>query len=109
MCRLFAKQGACVAVVGNVQEEVNSTAQSLHDAAKTEGYSPATYRGYKVDVTSAAQIAALMDSIKADFSGGPPLSVLINSAGITRDSLLLKQTEEDFDSVVAVNLKVGGM
>ena len=106
MCRLFAKQGACIAVVGNVQEEVHSTAQSLQDASKTGGYPAAIYKGYRVDVTSAAQIAALMDAIKTDFANGPPLSVLVNSAGITRDSLLLKQTEEEFDSVLAVNLKV---
>eukprot|EP00731_Ephydatia_muelleri_P023751 Em0016g22a len=102
VCRLFAKEGACVAVVGNSEEEVNSTTQILHDSSEIGG---ATYKGYRADVTSAAQVAALMDAIKADFAGGPALSVLVNSAGITRDSLLLKQTEEEFDSVLAVNLK----
>ena len=105
ICRLFAKEGACVAVVGNCEEEVNGTTQILHDTPKIDG---ATFRGYRVDVTSASQVASLMDAIKADFAGGPPLSVLVNSAGITRDSLLLKQTEEEFDTVLAVNLKVSG-
>lgn len=36
-----------------------------------------------------------------------PPTVIVNCAGITRDGFLLKMSEEDFDSVINVNLKVG--
>ena len=39
-------------------------------------------------------------------TGGPPLSVVVNAAGITRDKSLLKMTEEAYDDVIRVNLKV---
>lgn len=39
-------------------------------------------------------------------TGGPGLSVVVNAAGITRDKTLLKMSEEAFDEVVKVNLKV---
>ena len=38
--------------------------------------------------------------------GGPPLSVVVNAAGITQDRTLLKMTEKAFDDVISVNLKV---
>ena len=39
-------------------------------------------------------------------TGGPGLSVVVNAAGITRDKTLLKMSEEAFDEVIKVNLKV---
>lgn len=36
-----------------------------------------------------------------------PPTIIVNCAGITRDNLLLKLSEEDFDEVIDVNLKVG--
>lgn len=45
-------------------------------------------------------LSAAIDSYKR------PPSVIVNSAGITRDGFLLKMSEDDFDSVINVNLKV---
>lgn len=47
-------------------------------------------------------VAGVMDTYKK------PATILVNSAGITRDQLMLKMTEEDFDEVIKVNLKVIG-
>ena len=40
------------------------------------------------------------------WAAGPPLSVVVNAAGITKDKSFLKMTEEAFDDVINVNLKV---
>jgi len=57
---------------------------------------------YKFDVSSLAEVQAAVDKIVADMGG---LGILVNNAGITRDNLLLRMSEDDFDSVIRVNLK----
>jgi 3-oxoacyl-[acyl-carrier protein] reductase len=57
---------------------------------------------YGADVSDPAQVEALFESITSDFG---PVAVLINNAGITRDTLLLRMSEEDFDQVIATNLR----
>ena len=55
-----------------------------------------------VDVSHTADVAARIDEVREELGG---LDILVNNAGITRDRILLRMTEEDFDRVVAVNLK----
>jgi 3-oxoacyl-[acyl-carrier protein] reductase len=57
---------------------------------------------FKADVSDHAQAGALVDFTIKTFGG---IDALINNAGITRDTLILRMKEEDFDRVVAVNLK----
>jgi 3-oxoacyl-[acyl-carrier protein] reductase len=54
------------------------------------------------DVTSSPDVSNLMDITVKTFGR---LDILVNNAGITRDQLLLRMSEEDWDSVIAVNLK----
>lgn len=61
-----------------------------------------TARGYKADVTDGAQITELMKTIQGDFGS---VDVLVNNAGITRDNLLLRMTDEQWDLVLAINLR----
>ena len=61
-----------------------------------------TARGYANDVSDAAAVAELCGRV-ADELGG--VHILINNAGITRDALLLRMSEQDWDAVLAVNLK----
>jgi 3-oxoacyl-[acyl-carrier protein] reductase len=58
--------------------------------------------GFALDVCKLDQIEALLAMMKADFS---PPSILINNAGITRDNLLLRMKEEEWDAVYETNLK----
>jgi len=54
------------------------------------------------DVTNGQQVEGVVESVKKDLGR---IDHLINNAGITRDSLLLRMKEEDWDLVLAVNLK----
>ena len=56
----------------------------------------------KADVGDNKQVRAMADKIKKEFGR---LDVIINNAGITKDNLLLKQTEQEWDSVIRTNLR----
>lgn len=56
----------------------------------------------KLDVTSADSVNAAFDQVIKTFDG---LDGLINNAGITRDQLLMRMKDEDFDAVMATNLR----
>jgi 3-oxoacyl-[acyl-carrier protein] reductase len=91
----LARRGARVACVATSAERCADTVA----AAREFGVEA---RAYGVDVASTADVAALVETVVKDFGG---LNVLVNNAGITRDQLLLRMSEEDFDRVIAVNLK----
>ena len=92
----FSENGANVAVLyagaGERAAEVVAKAQAfgVHAAA------------YKCDVADFAQVEAVFKQIGEEFGR---IDILVNNAGVTRDKLLLQMTEEDFDRVLAVNLK----
>ena len=56
----------------------------------------------KADVSVAEDVTALIEAAKAEFGR---VDILVNNAGITRDNLIMGISEEDFDSVIATNLK----
>src|SRR5262245_11231023 len=62
----------------------------------------ATGRGEVLDVRDGARAEALVDRISTDFG---KLSVLVNNAGITRDTLAMRLKDEDWDAVLDTNLK----
>ncbi len=57
---------------------------------------------YAVDVSHGAAVGEAVAKVAADFGR---IDVLVNNAGITRDTLLLRMSEEDWDAVLNVNLK----
>ena len=57
---------------------------------------------YQCDVSNMKQVQKACDKIVADFGG---VDVLVNNAGITRDNLILRMGEDEFDAVINVNLK----
>jgi len=59
-------------------------------------------KGYRSDASNYKQAEELMNSVIADFG---TIDVLINNAGITKDGLLMRMSEEQWDAVIQVNLK----
>jgi 3-oxoacyl-[acyl-carrier protein] reductase len=89
----FADEGAAVAVLDINEEQAAQTAAELGaDAAL----------GIGCNVTDAASVEAAVERVLEELGG---LHVLVNNAGITRDNLLFKLTEEDWDAVMGVHLK----
>jgi len=91
----LARRGAKVACVATMAEKARPTAAEC--AEHTEGSN-----AFGCDVASTPAVAELIAEVQKEMGG---LDVLVNNAGITRDQLLLRMSEEDFDRVVDVNLK----
>lgn len=91
----LAKRGASVAAIATHAQNCADTVS----ACEGEGVEA---RAYGVDV---AQTGAVADCIKQISEDLGALDILVNNAGITRDQILLRMTEDDFDQVVAINLK----
>lgn len=92
----FAKQGANVAFTYNASVEA---AKALETELEQFGIKA---KGYQ---SNAANFDAAQDLAKQTLEDFGSIDILINNAGITRDNLLLRISEEDFDKVVEVNLK----
>ncbi|MBK9116116.1 MAG: 3-oxoacyl-ACP reductase FabG [Betaproteobacteria bacterium] len=58
--------------------------------------------GMKLDVTDAAACEAVIGAIEAKFG---PVGILVNNAGITRDNLVVRMKDDEWDAVIATNLK----
>jgi 3-oxoacyl-[acyl-carrier protein] reductase len=83
-------------VYNSCEECADEIMRELADVSDARVY------GFKADATSLADAQATVDAA-LDKLGG--VDILINNAGITRDNLLLRMTEQDFDTVINVNLK----
>lgn len=57
---------------------------------------------FKCDVSKSEEVNDMMDSVVKEFG---KIDILVNNAGITRDGLLMRMKEEDFDKVIDINLK----
>jgi 3-oxoacyl-[acyl-carrier protein] reductase len=90
----FAEEGAAVAVLDLDEAKAQATAEGLGGSAKAIGVGCNVAESDSVD----AAVARVLDEL-----GG--LHILVNNAGITRDNLLFKMSEDDWDSVMNVHLK----
>jgi 3-oxoacyl-[acyl-carrier protein] reductase len=72
---------------------------SVHvfDMAPGEGADADSYQFHKVDIADSASVAKAV-------AGLPPISLLVNNAGITRDRSILKMSDDEWQSVLSVNL-----
>lgn len=59
-------------------------------------------KAYKVDITDESKLDIVVNDIKTQL---PSIDILVNNAGVTRDALLLRMNEQDWDDVMNVNLK----
>jgi 3-oxoacyl-[acyl-carrier protein] reductase len=83
--------------------KVIGTATTEAGAARAgEELSPLGGRAVVLDVTDGAAVQAIVDTIVKDHGG---LHVLVNNAGITRDTLSMRMKDDDWDSVLDTNLK----
>ena len=106
VCEVFAREGASVAVVGNVPSENEETVRLLKDIAQKNGHVGSKFIPFEVDVSVSEQVNKLFDSLESSFGQGLTPTIVVNSAGIgTRDSFAV-ETESSFDKIVSVNLKV---
>lgn len=96
IARQLVRAGAKVAVVSRT--EANSTAAA--EELSAEG--PGTARGYAVDISNHDAVVAMGKQIGEDLG---PVSILVNNAGVTRDGLALRMSEEDWNVVLDTNLK----
>jgi len=91
---LFAKEGATV-YIWDLLDEGASVAETIQATGGKASFT-------KISVTDREAVEAEMKKIHAQEG---KIDILINNAGITRDKTLVKMTDEDWDSVINVNLK----
>ena len=92
----FAKQGSNVVFTYSSSSDL---AKKIENDLSNEGV---IVKGYKSDASKFEDCQKLVDQISQEFD---TIDILINNAGITRDNLLMRMQEEDFDKVIDVNLK----
>lgn len=92
----FVKEGARVAVVSRSEENSSKVADAINSQCANAA------KGYSVDVSDFDAVQKAGESILADFGR---CDVLVNNAGITRDTLAMRMSSEDWDIVLDTNLK----
>ena len=96
IAEVFAKQGANVLFTYSRSSDL---AKEIENDLSKENV---IVRGYKSDASNFNDCQKLVDQIIKEFE---TIDILINNAGITRDNLLMRMQEEDFDKVIEINLK----
>ena len=96
IAEVFAKQGSNVAFTFSSSVEA---ATALENELKSYGVKAKGYQSNAANYEAAQELAK---NVIEEFGG---IDVLINNAGITKDNLLMRMSEEDFDKVIEVNLK----
>jgi 3-oxoacyl-[acyl-carrier protein] reductase len=92
----FAAQGANVAFTYLSSVEKGEALEQELQAYGTK------VKGYRSDASKFGEAEELINAIVADFG---TLDIVVNNAGITKDGLLMRMSEENFDDVINVNLK----
>ena len=84
--------GARIAIFGRDGPQAQAAARAINDSA----------RGYACDVGQTAQVEAAVELVDRDFGS---VDILVNNAGTTRDGLMVRISEDDWDVVLETNLK----
>jgi len=91
----LARRGAHLVVADINADEARETASVLTSFGVKA-------MGMRLDVSNSEEVKKIFGEMRKEFSR---IDILVNNAGITRDGLVLRMKEEDWDSVIAVNLK----
>ena len=94
----FAEEGANVAFTDLVIDEEHGGLETEREIA-AKGVKAKGYAGNAANFEDTANLVA---KVKEDFGS---IDILVNNAGITKDGLMLRMTEQQWDAVIAVNLK----
>ncbi len=92
----LAERGANVAVSYRANDEAAAETQRL---VREAGAACEVFKG---DVAEAGEVEALLKGVGEVFG---PVEILVNNAGVTRDNLLMRMKGDEFDEVLATNLK----
>ena len=95
VAKAFASKGATVIIIGRNAQQAEQTAGDIN---ATKG----TADGYGCDVTDTESVGQTVNKI---LDKHKRIDILVNNAGITRDKLLLRMDESDWDEVIKINLK----
>jgi len=93
---IFVKQGANVAFTYSSSSDA---AKAIENKLSSKNVK---VKSYKSDASNFEEAQLLAASVLEEFGS---IDILINNAGITKDNLLMRMSEEDFDRVIQVNLK----
>ena len=96
IAEVFAKQGANIAFTYRSSDE---KAKALEDELSANG---CKLKGYKSDASNFEAAQQLAADVLEEFGS---IDVLVNNAGITKDGLLMRMSEDDFDIVMDINMK----
>lgn len=96
IAKVFAEQGANVAFTYSSSE---APAKALEEELNKLGVKT---KAYKSNAASFEEAEKLVSEVLEDFGS---IDILVNNAGITKDNLLMRMSEADFDSVIEINLK----
>ncbi|MFZ4105841.1 3-oxoacyl-[acyl-carrier-protein] reductase [Flavobacterium sp.] len=96
IAKVFAQHGANIAFTYSASAE---SALVLENELNALGIKA---KGYKSNAADFNEAQKLVDDVLAEFG---TVDVLINNAGVTKDNLLMRMSEEDFDKVIEINLK----
>tara|TARA_B110000211_G_C14066595_1_gene547956 strand:- start:1696 stop:2442 length:747 start_codon:yes stop_codon:yes gene_type:complete len=96
IAEVFAQQGANIAFTYRSSDE---KAKSLEEELSVNGCKAKGYKSDASDFDAAQKLAA---DVLEEFGS---IDVLVNNAGITKDGLLMRMSEDDFDSVMDINMK----
>jgi len=88
----LAGAGARVAVVGRDAARAQEAAAAISSDA----------RGFACDIGDVASVTALVETVEQEMGG---IDILVNNAGLTRDNILFRLKDDDWDSVIDANLR----
>ena len=94
IAQVFAKHGA------NVAFTYASSVNAANELEKELSGLGVKAKGYQSNAANFEEAQELVKKVAEDFG---KIDILINNAGITKDNLLMRMTEEDFDKVIEVN------
>jgi len=91
----LARQGATVIGTGTSEAGAASITEALEQVRSGAG------KGVVLDVSDAERSLSVLDEVQKEYGG---ITILVNNAGITKDQLAMRMKDEEWDTVVAVNL-----